>query len=78
MDAGQITHKVDVYAFGLVLLELMTGQRITELRHANEQLFSANWFSPLAILGSNNILPNYYQLLDPTLASDQSPDFLRS
>lgn len=71
VDGGQITHKVDVYAFGLVLLELMTGQRITELRQANKQLFFADWFSPLATLES------YHQLLDPSLASDQSPDFLR-
>ncbi|XP_062097117.1 inactive protein kinase SELMODRAFT_444075-like [Humulus lupulus] len=71
VDGGQITHKVDVYAFGLVLLELMSGRRITELQHANEQLFLADWLSPLATMES------YYQLLDPTLASDQSPDFLR-
>lgn len=71
VDGGQITHKVDVYAFGLVLLELMTGRRITELQHANEQLLLADWFSPLATLES------YFQLLDSSLASDQSPDFLR-
>ncbi|PON70152.1 Tyrosine-protein kinase [Parasponia andersonii] len=71
VDGGQITHKVDVYAFGLVLLELITGQRITELQHANEQLLLADWFSPLATLES------CFQLLDSSLASDQSPDFLR-
>lgn len=76
VDGGQITHKVDVYAFGLVLLELMTGQRITELQHASERNFLADWFNPLAALESNNIMPSYYQLLDPSLASEQSPDFL--
>ncbi|KAL5558123.1 hypothetical protein UlMin_034334 [Ulmus minor] len=74
VDGGQITHKVDVYAFGVVLLELITGQRITELQQ-KEQHFLADWFHPLATLESKNILPNYYQLLDPSLASEQSPEF---
>ncbi|KAM6544164.1 hypothetical protein CsatB_008611 [Cannabis sativa] len=71
VEGGEITHKVDVYAFGLVLLELMTGRRIRELQHANEELFLADWLTPLATMESS-----YYQLLDPTLAvistSDQS------
>ncbi|EXC07348.1 Inactive protein kinase [Morus notabilis] len=77
VDGGQITHKIDVYAFGLVLLELMTGQRIAKLKHTTEHHFLVDWFFPLAALESNNIMPNYYQILDPTLASEQSPDFLR-
>lgn len=77
VDGGQITHKIDVYAFGLVLLELMTGQRIAKLKHTTEHHYLVDWFFPLAALESNNIMPNYYQILDPTLASEQSPDFLR-
>ena len=52
------------------------GQRITELQHSSEHNFLADWLNPLATLESNNLLPNYYQLIDPALTSDQSPDFL--
>lgn len=76
VDGGQITHKVDVYAFGVVLLELMTGHRITDLQNAIGMHFLADWFHPLATLEPNHILPNNYQLLDPSLSSDQSPEFL--
>ncbi|KAF3446250.1 hypothetical protein FNV43_RR11429 [Rhamnella rubrinervis] len=76
VDGGQITHKVDVYAFGVVLLELMTGHRINQLQNAKGKHFLTDWFHPLAILDSDHMLPNNHHLLDPSLSSDQSPDFL--
>lgn len=75
MNGGKITHKVDVYAFGLVLLELMTGQRISELQYSKEQ-FLSEWFHPLASLEPSQIIANNYQLLDQSLGCDQSLDFL--
>lgn len=69
VDGGQITHKVDVYAFGVVLLELMTGHRINQLQNAKGKHFLTDWFHPLAILDTD-------QLLDPSLSSHQSPEFL--
>lgn len=76
VDGGQVTHKVDVYAFGVVLVELMTGHRINQLQNAKGKHFLTDWFHPLAILDSDTSLPNDYQLLDPSLSSNLSPDFL--
>ncbi|KAK8708030.1 hypothetical protein V6N13_059077 [Hibiscus sabdariffa] len=69
LDRGRITQKVDVYAFGVVLLELMTGQRISDLQYYKGQNFLSDWFHPLAALNSNQIMTNIYQLIDPCLAS---------
>lgn len=33
VNGGKIAQKVDVHAFGVVLLELMTGQRTSKLQH---------------------------------------------
>ncbi|OMO74968.1 hypothetical protein COLO4_26401 [Corchorus olitorius] len=74
-DGGRITQKVDVYAFGVVLLELMTGQRISDLQFYKGQNFLSDWFHPLAALDSNQLMANIYQLLDPCLASSKIQDF---
>ncbi|XP_022772620.1 inactive protein kinase SELMODRAFT_444075-like [Durio zibethinus] len=74
LDGGRITQTVDVYAFGVVLLELMTGQRISDLRFYKGQNFLYEWFHPLATLDSNQIMTNIYQLLDPCLASSKVQD----
>lgn len=75
LDGGRITQKVDVYAFGVVLLELMTGQRISDLQFYRGRNFLSDWFHPLAALDSNQILKNIYHLLDPCLASCKIQDY---
>ncbi|XVE69971.1 hypothetical protein DITRI_Ditri10aG0033900 [Diplodiscus trichospermus] len=75
LDGGRITQKVDVYAFGVVLLELMTGQKISDLQFNRGQNFLSDWFHPLAALDSNQIMTNIYQLLDPCLASSKVQDY---
>ncbi|XWS25702.1 hypothetical protein CRYUN_Cryun27aG0090200 [Craigia yunnanensis] len=75
LDGGRITQKVDVYAFGVLLLELMTGQRFSDLQFYKGQSFLSDWFHPLAALDSNQIMTNIYQLLDPCLASCKVQDY---
>lgn len=75
VDDGKITQAVDVYAFGVVLLELMAGQRINELQLYKGQHFLSNQFHALDSLEPSDILTNIYQLLDPCLASEQLREF---
>ncbi|KAK8596777.1 hypothetical protein V6N13_001383 [Hibiscus sabdariffa] len=74
LDGGRITQKVDVYAFGVVLLELMTGQRMDDLQYYKGHNFLSDWFHPLAAVNSNQIMTNIYQLVDPCIASNKVQD----
>ncbi|TXG52306.1 hypothetical protein EZV62_021475 [Acer yangbiense] len=74
-EGGRITEKVDVYAFGVVLLELMTGQRTSELQCYKGQHFLSDWFHPLATLEPSRILANIYCIIDSHLASEHSQTF---
>ncbi|KAL4283919.1 hypothetical protein GQ457_16G014300 [Hibiscus cannabinus] len=67
LDGGRITQKVDVYAFGVVLLELMTGQRINDLQYDKGQNFLSE--------NSNQRMTNIYQLIDPCIASSKVQDY---
>ncbi|ERN13669.1 hypothetical protein AMTR_s00049p00122050 [Amborella trichopoda] len=40
---GQITEKADVYAFGVLLLELLTGQRAIDLSRKVGQQYLPDW-----------------------------------
>ncbi|XP_019458849.1 PREDICTED: inactive protein kinase SELMODRAFT_444075-like isoform X1 [Lupinus angustifolius] len=62
LEAGNLTYKVDVYAFGIVLLELITGCRICDLERFNGHCFLSEWFHPLRMLEPNHILENVRSL----------------
>ncbi|KAJ6730031.1 hypothetical protein OIU85_020891 [Salix viminalis] len=74
-SSGKNTPTVDVFAFGVVLLELMTGQRISKLQFYKGQKFLSDWFHPAPALEPSHALENIYKLLDPCLVSEQLPDF---
>ncbi|PIN05413.1 Serine/threonine protein kinase [Handroanthus impetiginosus] len=71
-SGGQITEKVDIYAFGLVLLELITGQRTRDLQYCVEQQFLLDNIHSLAAKEPIHILACKHQLLDPRLTSCQA------
>ncbi|KAI4336928.1 hypothetical protein L6164_015398 [Bauhinia variegata] len=74
LDTGNLTFKVDVYAFGIVLLELITGRRICEFDQFNGQSLLSEWLHPLRTLEPNQILQNV-QFLNPCLDSEASLEF---
>ncbi|XP_027331086.1 inactive protein kinase SELMODRAFT_444075-like isoform X2 [Abrus precatorius] len=74
LDAGNLTYKVDVYAFGIVLLELITGRRISELEQFNGHSYLSEWFHPLRMLEPDHILQNV-RSLNPCLNSEASLEF---
>ncbi|KAI9118321.1 hypothetical protein K1719_010653 [Acacia pycnantha] len=74
LDAGNLTYKVDVYAFGIVLLELITGRRISEFEHNNGPSFLSKFFHPLLMVEPNHILENL-QILNPCLELESSQEF---
>ncbi|CAD5333326.1 unnamed protein product [Arabidopsis thaliana] len=60
---GKISDKTDVYAFGVVLLELITGRKPIEARRASGQENLVVWAKPLLDRGMEAIV----ELLDPRL-----------
>ncbi|WOG90676.1 hypothetical protein DCAR_0309920 [Daucus carota subsp. sativus] len=74
-NGGNITEKADIYAFGLVLLELITGQRTVELQcYKGEHHSCSEKIYPLPSLEVVNLFTNIHQLLDPSLHSHQHGD----
>ncbi|KAK7310470.1 hypothetical protein RJT34_08021 [Clitoria ternatea] len=74
LDAGNLTYKVDVYAFGIVLLELITGRRISELEQFIGHSYLSEWFHPLRMLEPNHIIQNV-RTLNSCLHSEASLEF---
>ncbi|KAL1353779.1 hypothetical protein HN51_042445 [Arachis hypogaea] len=74
LEAGNLTYKVDVYAFGIVLLELITGRRISELEQFNGHSFLSEWFHPIRMLEADHILQNV-RSLNPYLGFETSLEF---
>lgn len=63
-ETGKITDKADVYAFGVVLLELISGRKAIDNSRPRDQMFLTEWARPL--LESYNLS----QLVDPRLGNN--------
>lgn len=73
-NGGMITEKVDIYAFGLVLLELITGRRTSELqcykaRNFWHDIYASHETEPIHLLAYK------HKLLDTRLGSYQPCNF---
>ncbi|EEF41765.1 Protein kinase APK1A, chloroplast precursor, putative [Ricinus communis] len=68
---GRVTTKVDVYAFGVVLMEIITGRKALEDNMPDERAHLVTWFRRV-LINKENIPKAIDQTLDPdeeTLAS---------
>ncbi|XP_024923367.3 inactive protein kinase SELMODRAFT_444075 [Ziziphus jujuba] len=63
-QSGLITEKADVYAFGVVLLELLSGFEVTEFARNTGQQFVSEWASPLLESKKAN------EIIDPRLENN--------
>jgi len=50
METGKITEKGDVFSFGIVLLELLTGKRPTDNFFMEGDISMVQWVSNAALL----------------------------
>ncbi|GFQ06869.1 probable LRR receptor-like serine/threonine-protein kinase at1g53440 [Phtheirospermum japonicum] len=65
---GYLTDKADVYSFGIVLLEIVSGKSNTNYRPKEEFVYLLDWAYVLQEQG------NLLDLVDPCLGSDYSKD----
>jgi serine/threonine protein kinase len=67
---GKVTDKIDVYAFGVVLLELISGRKPICVDQSKGQESLVLWANPILDSGK------FAQLLDPSLENDNSNDLI--
>ncbi|CAI0395770.1 unnamed protein product [Linum tenue] len=68
---GKVNDKIDVYAFGVVLLELLSGRKPISNDHPKGQESLVIWAKPILHVGKVT------QLLDPSLGSNYDHDVIQ-
>ena len=63
---GRVTRKVDVYAFGVILMEIMTGRKALDDTVPDERAHLVTWFR--RVLVNNDSLP---KAIDQTMNPDE-------
>ncbi|XVE94772.1 hypothetical protein REPUB_Repub02eG0037900 [Reevesia pubescens] len=72
IETGQVTSKIDVYAFGVLLLELITGKDAIIKQDRREILLSA---TVVSIMEKENAPAEIDSLIDPRLKCDDRTEF---
>ncbi|KAK6245356.1 Protein kinase domain - like 10 [Theobroma cacao] len=72
VQTGQVTSKIDVYAFGVLLLELITGKDAIITQDRREILLSA---TVVSMMEKDNAEAELDSLIDPRLKSDNRTEF---
>ncbi|CAI9116629.1 OLC1v1017828C3 [Oldenlandia corymbosa var. corymbosa] len=67
-SGAKVTEKVDIYSFGLVLLELITGQKNNPLQYHNDQYLLLEKFYLLEAIEQSRLLSDRQKFLDPGLS----------
>ncbi|KAJ0691422.1 putative transferase, protein kinase RLK-Pelle-LRR-IX family [Helianthus annuus] len=61
---GRVTRKVDVYAYGVVLMELVTGRKAVDETMSDESCHLATWFRRVPLLSKENMVNCIDQVLN--------------
>ncbi|KAE9612992.1 putative protein kinase RLK-Pelle-PERK-1 family [Lupinus albus] len=70
--SGKLTEKSDVFSFGVMLLELISGKRPVDLTNTMEDSL-VDWARPLLTRGLEEDPGNFRELVDPFLEGNYNP-----
>lgn len=63
---GRVTTKVDVYSFGVILMEMISGRRAIDNRQPDENIHLVTWFRRMLLNKES-----FQKLIDPTIDVDE-------